>query len=108
MKTVKSESGHYPKLLDTETSATTVYERENVVEIEREGQIYYQYTERQYEVGEWLQKRLPLMLMSRIEALEAESVELKTALLDKQVLKESDFIVKEEPLGPPIIQPGEI
>jgi hypothetical protein len=59
MRTVQSESVDYPSLLDTNSSESTIYERSDIVPVEREGQTYYRYTEHQYSVSEWLQQRVP-------------------------------------------------
>ncbi len=59
MRTVQSESVDYPSLLDTNSSESTIYERSDIVPVERDGQTYYRYTEHQYGVSEWLQQRVP-------------------------------------------------
>jgi hypothetical protein len=103
MRTVQSESVDYPSLLDTNSSESTIYERSDIVPVEREGQTYYRYTEHQYSIGEWLRKRLPLM-QQKMEDMEASLVktdataeDLKTTLIEKEIIKESDLKAVEEP-----------
>ncbi len=55
---LKSESVHYPQLLDKDSSPTTIYVRENIEEKQREDedgevQIYYTYTEKQFTKEEY-------------------------------------------------------
>ena len=59
MRIVQAESTEYPLLLDTKSSETTIFERQDIVEVEREGQTYYRYTEHQYPLSEWLRARVP-------------------------------------------------
>ncbi len=109
MRTVQSESVDYPSLLDTNSSESTIYERSDIVPVEREGQTYYRYTEHQYSVSEWLKIRVPEM-ESRVAGYDAKIMEieatliktdetaeeLKTALISKDVIRESDLTVAKE------------
>ena len=80
MRIVQAESTEYPLLLDTESSETTIFERQDIVEVEREGQTYYRYTEYQYEVKEWLQLNVPDL--TRNIALSADKTQISADGID--------------------------
>lgn len=94
MRIVQAESTEYPLLLDTESSETTIFERQDIVEVEREGQTYYRYTEHQYPLPEWLRARVPQSKQQIVEVnekLKAIEKELKKSNKD---FKLPDSVVK--------------
>jgi len=95
MRTVQSESVDYPSLLDTNSSESTIYERSDIVPVEREGQTYYRYTEHQYSFSEWLRKNVPQITQVAAEA-KAEFNALTAKLVEKKVitLQEKEDLVK--------------
>jgi hypothetical protein len=102
MRIVQAESSEYPLLLDAGSSETTIFERQDIAEVKREGQTYYRYTEHQYSFSEWLRKNVPQITQVAAEA-KAEFNALTAKLVEKEVitLQEKEDLVKPvDPVEP--------
>lgn len=75
MKTVESESREYPLALDASTSSSTVYVRKDIQEIDKDGEVFYKYTEEQWPREDWektnipeINKKIDLLMMMMLES----------------------------------------